>query len=141
VSTQSPLQSVVPPVQEAAQAPTEQTCEPGQAVPHAPQFAGAVRRFASHPFAADPSQLPQSAAQSAGTQLPAEQVEVAWASAQAFPQAPQLAASTWRSTQAAPHSIEPSGHGSLLEPHADWNNSPAISSMVLRFMAPSIPGN
>jgi hypothetical protein len=131
VSTQSPLQSVVPPVQEAAQAPTEQTCEPGQAVPHAPQFAGAVRRFASHPFAADPSQLPQSAAQSAGTQLPAEQVEVAWASAQAFPQAPQL----------APHSIEPSGHGSLLEPHADWNNSPAISSMVLRFMAPSIPGN
>lgn len=38
VSTQAPPQSVVPPMQFAAQAPLEQTWPPGQMVPHMPQL-------------------------------------------------------------------------------------------------------
>jgi len=40
VSTQAPPQVVSVPAQTAAQAPPEQTCPLGHAVPHVPQFTG-----------------------------------------------------------------------------------------------------
>ncbi len=62
----------------------------GHVRPHIPQLVGA-ERLPSQPFAGFPSQLPKPALQVSMAQVPAEQMGVAFASAQTRPHAPQFA--------------------------------------------------
>jgi hypothetical protein len=85
-STQPPSQQVVLPPQVAAQAPLEQTCPAGQAMPQAPQFARSVWVSRQVPPQSTVP-LPQFARHVPATQAkPAAQVE---------PHAPQLPGSIW----------------------------------------------
>jgi hypothetical protein len=79
VGTQTPLVHVFVPF------------TPEQIVPHAPQFAWLVLRFASQPSAALPSQFPKPALHVRMPHVPDEQVAVAFNSEQGTPQPPQCA--------------------------------------------------
>ena len=65
-------------------------------VPQAPQLALSVPVFTSQPFTGSRSQSAKPAAQVATAQAPPAQVALAWGSAQARPQEPQLVALVWR---------------------------------------------
>jgi hypothetical protein len=84
-----PVEQVAIPQAPAAQTPA--AFAGAQTVPHAPQFAMLAVTSVSHPFAGLPSQFPHPASQAATAQLPEAQADVACASAQAFPHAPQFA--------------------------------------------------
>lgn len=90
----SPSQFANPEAQVGAQTPPVHVVVPlalEQTVPHEPQFAALVLRFASHPSAASPSQLPKPAAQVRMPHVPDEHVAVAFKSEQTVPQLPQFA--------------------------------------------------
>jgi hypothetical protein len=96
---ESPSQLPNPALQdESAHVPVEQSelaLARLHTVPHPPQSESVVSDV-SHPFAATPSQSPNPAEQVAISQTPAVHVADALASEQAFPHAPQLAASASR---------------------------------------------
>jgi hypothetical protein len=72
-----------------------------QVRPHIPQFAGAVERSVSHPFAALPSQSPNPASHGPRVHTPPTHVALACAKLQALPQAPQFASEVARSVSHA----------------------------------------
>jgi hypothetical protein len=77
-------------------APPEHTWPAPHATPQPPQLALSVRTFTSQPSEATPSQSAKPGAQAASPQVPPAQADVALGSAQARPQAPQLALLLWR---------------------------------------------
>jgi hypothetical protein len=88
-----PLQSAKPTTHVGTHAPAVQVNVPWgllQIVPHAPQFAKLVDRFASQPVAARPSQLPNPVLHVPSTHEPPEQAAPAFANEQTLPQLPQL---------------------------------------------------
>src|SRR5690606_20870427 len=63
----------------------------------------------SQPFSTSPSQSEEPSAQRRRLHTPSSHSKTPFGTcAQASPQAPQLASSRWRSTQALPHSVSPS---------------------------------
>ena len=98
VSTHAPLHLVVPPTQESAQTPAEQTCPLAQAFPQLPQLAGS--------FLVSTHDCPQAwlPPVHALPHLPAEQTSPAL---HAAAQAPQLAPSDCTLTHDCPHCVLP----------------------------------
>ena len=72
-SRHEPAQKVVPPVQELAHAPIEQTWPAGQTVPHVPQLELVVR-LVSQPLSGSMSQFPKPGLQAPSVHRPAVQV-------------------------------------------------------------------
>lgn len=95
---QTPAQSTAPPPQDKEHTPLEQSWPAGQALPHAPQFAGStfVSTHALPHAVVPPEQLP-----------PHTAFEHTCPAAHAMPQPPQFAGSTLVSTHALPHFTVP----------------------------------
>ena len=103
-------------------APPEHTCPAPHVVPHAPQLALSVCRFAQlAPHTVSPA--PQF-----GRHVPAEH---AWPAGQCVPHAPQLWSSVRRFTHSVPHAVCPAGHDTL--------HIPAMQTLPAGQTVPQVP--
>ncbi|MBI5518035.1 MAG: hypothetical protein HY909_29965 [Deltaproteobacteria bacterium] len=130
-------QSVSGDAQVAEHPPREHTCPTGHATAQPPQLPLSVRRSASQPSPAAPSQSAKPAAQVATAQEPAAQVATALARVHARPQLPQCAAVVVRSVS-QPLAAVPS-QSPYPEAQDCTTHSPAAQPLVARSSAQAIP--